>query len=352
MLELDESSLPLEIEVRDDSNIVFSNRVSTLKLLVKNVSSQTLKSIYLTIPKDYREKMQVLGRIGDIQVMWGGGCLKGCKILLPEDIDVLKPGQSAVAYFLLYAPLLTSKNVDLPLEVYSENKLVQKFNVNIKICYPDIRSHIYRARYRPKINLTLMNQVKEILEKYGIPSIEVYVWKSPPTPNVQIMFEGKEVAFIKGDIGSGFRHIFKIRMHRDVFIGEAKDPISGSSKWYWVVRLWFFWLDKSIFDEVPDAERIELWIDPEKRRVDWAITDSHWKEVVYKGPVEGVRARIIGTSQKFYEILKPRNFQKHLGKIIRSYHPPVIDNMETAQISPDSRDPEKKITTIYEVNDP
>ncbi|OYT25686.1 MAG: hypothetical protein B6U95_08775, partial [Thermofilum sp. ex4484_82] len=63
-------------------------------------------------------------------------------------------------------------------------------------------------------------------------------------------------------------------------------------------------------------------------------------------------ARIIGTSQKFYEILKPRNFQRHLGKIIRSYHPPVIDNMETAQISPDSRDPEKKITTIYEVNDP
>lgn len=49
---------------------------------------------------------------------------------------------------------------------------------------------------------------------------------------------------------------------------------------YYVVRFWFLWLDTGIGEkhEVPDAERIDVLFDLEKKRVLYMGTDFHYKE--------------------------------------------------------------------------
>jgi hypothetical protein len=50
---------------------------------------------------------------------------------------------------------------------------------------------------------------------------------------------------------------------------------------YYVVRLWFLWLDKRIgpMREVPDAERVDVLFDVETKEVVFLGTDFHYREV-------------------------------------------------------------------------
>ena len=323
---------PLEMKVEDESNLTFPKRVSTLKISLLNHSSELLKSIYLTPPSYLRDEKQVLGLVKGLQVIWGGGNPKGCYIMLPGDRDVLKPKERGVAYFLLYYPYRASGSIKLPLEIYVNNVYVGTFNVDITL-HADVRGFIYRPRYCPRLNNGMLEFVKKILRDQGIPDVEIYVWKTLFMPKVQIILDGVEIATIVGDVGSGFRHFSKIRLHRDIFIGYAPDPITKDKRWYWVVRVWFFWLDKSIFDEVPDAERVELWINPDTNKVDWLVTDKHWREVAYRGPVDNAKVKIEGGSRTYMPL--------------RSYHPPVVTNMPRVCVSEDSRDPRVSARTIY-----
>ena len=67
--------------------------------------------------------------------------------------------------------------------------------------------------------------------------------------------------------------------------------------------------------------------------MDWVITDRHWREVAYKGPVDYAKIRITAGRS----ILRGR---------ISSYHPPVVQNMEKYKTSEDSRDPHVKPITL------
>ena len=64
------------------------------------------------------------------------------------------------------------------------------------------------------------------------------------------------------------RHVTAELFH---FLGE----------WYYVVRLWFLWLDKRIgpMREVPDAERLDVLFDAATRQVVFLGTDFHYREV-------------------------------------------------------------------------
>ena len=77
--------LPITAVVVDGSDLAFANRVSTLKLKVRNVSGRTIRRVYLSPPADFWEKGEVKGRYGDVQLMWGGGVTKGCLVMLPGD---------------------------------------------------------------------------------------------------------------------------------------------------------------------------------------------------------------------------------------------------------------------------
>lgn len=333
---------PLAIKVEDNSDLIFANRVSTLKLRVKNLSGRVLRNIYLAPPPDYREEREVKGKYGDLQLMWGGGIVKGCLIMLPKDRTELKPGEEGIAYFFAYPEGRKSEEIQTPLNIYIEDEIMDCEIINVKIIKGDIRAYVYRPRYVPRINESILPLVKKVIEDYGVPDVETRVWPvgmttGVPGPKVEIFFEDKKVAEITGDIGSGFMHIAKIKVHRNVFIAEALSP-KGGRRWYWVARIWFFWLDKNVFDEVPDGERVELWINPETEEVDWLITDAHWKEVAYRGPVECAEVKITGGLHK--------TLKSKLTGLVKSYHAPRVENMERYMISSDSRDPRKIPLTV------
>lgn len=74
----------------------------------------------------------------------------------------------------------------------------------------DLRAYVYRPRYVPRLDESILPLVKKVIENYGVPDVETRVWPmgvSPgvPAPRVEVFFEDKRVAEITGDIGSGFK---------------------------------------------------------------------------------------------------------------------------------------------------
>ncbi|RLF08913.1 MAG: hypothetical protein DRJ69_05580, partial [Thermoprotei archaeon] len=229
---------PLDIKIEDDSNLTFANRISTLKIKIKNESGRTLRNIYLTPPPDFWEEREVKGKYGDVQLMWGGGIVKGCLVTLPHDRTELKPGEEGIAYFLVYPGGGSLGEIQAPLNVYIGEEFIECKTINIKIIKGDLRAYVYRPRYVPRLDESILPLVKKVIENYGVPDVETRVWPmgvSPgvPTPKVEIFFEDKKVAEITGDIGSGFMHISRIKVHRNVFVAEAPSP-EGKRRWYWV----------------------------------------------------------------------------------------------------------------------
>ncbi len=323
-----------DVNIEDNSNVILPNRVSTLKLRITNKSGKSFKKIYVSPPRVFYDRDLVRGLINKLEVMWGGGHIDGYLLMLPGDRDVIEPGESVVAYFFLCYPLRQKLRLILPLYIHNKREIFGTVKVPVNISSFNFRGYIYRPRYKPVLREELVDEIKEIVENYGVPEIKTYVWQV--LPRVHIYFDEREVATISGDIGSGIRHIFAIKIKNDLFVGKALD-LEGRKRWYWVIRVWLFWLNKNIFDEVPDAERIELWINPDTQVVDWLITDKHWREVVFKGPVKMARVKITGGTFS------------HLDRIIRSYHPPTPVNMVEVNVSPDSRDPNADIQTIYDL---
>ena len=336
------ASQPVSVSVEDQSDIAFAKRVSTLKIRVRNDSKRILSRVYLSPPLLYREKREVKGRYGGLQLMWGGGVARGCLVMLPGDRTELRPGEEGVAYFLMYPERRGLGEVRIPLEVYVGNRNVGRVNIRVNVLRGGLRARVYRPRYAPLIQDSMLPLVRKVIEEYGVPEVESRVWPLDVStgalhPRVEVFFEGKRIAVITGDVGSGFMHVSRIKVITNVYVAEAPSPGDGR-RWYWVVRTWFFWLDKSIFDEVPDAERVELWVNPDTERVDWLVTDAHWREVAYRGPVDYARVIIVGGVHK--------TLRSRLVGLIRSYHPPKARNMKLFMVSPDSRDPRQKALTL------
>ena len=334
--------MPISASVEDNSDLVFANRVSTLKLRIRNVSKEVIPRVYLTPPSEYWEENEVKGKYEDVQLIWGGGVSKGCLVMLPGDRTELEPGNEGVAYFLVYPQCRRSKEVSVPLNVLVDDEQTGRVNLKLKVVWGDPRAYVYRPRYTPLLNESMLPLVRRVVEEYGVPDVETRVWpldisSTGVRPKVEILFEGMRVAVITGDVGSGFMHVSKIRVHRDVFVAEGPSP-EGLRRWYWVARVWFFWLDRSVFDEVPDAERVELWINPDTEKVDWLVTDAHWKEVAYRGPVECAEVKITSGVRGI--------FSAKIARLVRSYHPPQPVNMRIYRASDDSRDPRLKVFTL------
>ena len=328
----------LAIKLTDESHVVFGGRVSTLKILVENRSEKIFREIYLSPPPEYRDERKVMGVYRDFEVTWGGGVRKGALLMLKNDETTLRPGEKGVIYMLAIARAKENVGLKLPLEVYCDSSKVEDAELRVEVKCHNILAFIYRPRYVPRINKSLQPLVEKVLKTEGLPEVDTMIWpvnisEEIIRPRLQVYFNDNLVAKITGDIGTGIVHISDITVHRDIYIGLAPHPVTGEKRWYWVLRLWFFWLDPSIFDEVPDAERVELWINPATERVDWVITDRHWREVAYKGPVDYAKVRITAGSSIFR------------GRI-SSYHPPVVQNMEKHLTSQDSRDPNVRPLTI------
>ncbi len=332
----------ISAKIEDGSDLAFANKVSTLKIRVRNESDHAVDRVYLSPPPGFWEKGEVKGRYGEVQLMWGGGVLNGCLVALPGDKTVLASKGEGLAYFLVFPSSRCPEEVDIPLDVYVGEEGVERLEFKLRVEHGGLKAHIYRPRFVPRIDESILPLVKKVIERYGMPDVETRTWPIDMSagtikPKVEIYFEGVKIAVITGDIGSGFMHISKIKVLRDVYVGEAPTP-KGGRKWYWVARVWFFWLDKSVFDEVPDAERVELWINPDTEEVDWLVTDAHWREVAYRGPVECAEVRIIGGVH--------RTLRSKLVGLVKSYHPPKVENMELYMTSADSRDPNSEALTF------
>lgn len=332
------SSRLLSLRVEDGSEVVFPRKVSTLKLTVKNESRRVLRRVCIAPPSLYREREEVKGRYDGLQLLWGGGYDRGALVTLPGDRIEIRPGEEGVAYFLLHPEPPSYRVINVPLDVYVEGRLARRFSVRIKVLGRGLLSYVYRPRYVPRIRTTFLDVVRRVVEEYGVPEVESKVWAiGAPSPRVEVLVDGKRASVITGDVGSGFMHLSKIRVLTDLYIAEAVDP-REHERHYWVVRTWFFWLNKTAFDEAPDAERVEVWVNPDTEMVDWLVTDAHWREVVYRGPVECAWVRIEGGEH--------RSLVSKLIGLLKSYHPPKVRNMELHAISPDSRDPRSVAVTI------
>ena len=321
-----------QVEVEDASNRVIPNRISTLKLKVTNRSKIVFRNVYLCPLKRYFDVKSVCCTIDGLKVIWGGGKSEGYKLMTPSDLSELKPGDSVNAYFLLHYPFRKEAKVKLRLSLRNARGELSEVEVPITVESNGMKEFLYRPRYKPVLNESLLNRVEGILKDYGVPEVQTFIWQL--FPKVHVLLDGREIALITGDVGSGLGHASKVNIKEDLFVGFLRDP-KGAGNWYWVVRVWFFWLSKSLFDEVPDAERVELWVNPDTFKVDWLITDRHWREVVFKGPVERAKVKIVGGSFT------------HLDRIFRSYHPPIPIGMKQVYVSPDSRDPRSDIKSIY-----
>ncbi|MCD6368307.1 MAG: hypothetical protein J7L38_00750 [Thermoproteales archaeon] len=332
--DIDVDSKYFDVHVEDGSNNILSNRVSTLKLKIINKSDRSFEGIYISPPRTLLDQRLVRGLVDRLEVMWGGGRREGYLLMLPGDRDEIRPSESVIAYFFLYYPYRQGMEVTLPLHIHDRREVFGSVRIPISVHPFNLEGYIYRPRYKPMLHGGMRSEVKKIIEHYGVPEIKTFIWQL--IPRVHVFFDEREIAVVSGDLGSGLRHVSGINIKNDLFIGKASD-LEGRKRWYWVVRVWFFWLNKNIFDEVPDVERIELWVNPDNLTIDWLITDRHWREVVFRGPVKKAKIKIVGGAFT------------HLDRIVRSYHPPIPVNMREAAVTPDPRNPNAVIQSIYDV---
>ncbi|OYT61128.1 MAG: hypothetical protein B6U69_04240 [Thermofilum sp. ex4484_15] len=215
----------LEVGVEDSSNTVISNRISTLKLKVTNRSRITFDNVYLCPPREYFEPRSVCCRVNGLRIMWGGGKAEGYKLLTPGDSSKLVPGSSVAAYFLLYYPFRRSTNLKLKLSLRDSEGEIGEVEIPIKVESHGVKEYIYRPRYKPVLNESLLMKVEDVLKSYGVPEVQTFVWQI--FPKVHVLLDGKEVALITGDVGSGIGHASKVNMKEDLFVGFLRGVDNG-----------------------------------------------------------------------------------------------------------------------------
>ncbi|UCE29302.1 MAG: hypothetical protein JSV85_00780 [Candidatus Bathyarchaeota archaeon] len=80
--------------------------------------------------------------------------------------------------------------------------------------------------------------------------------------------------------------------HGDLQVSPFKDARDeppwlkdSKVKAYWVLRFMYFWRYELAANPHPDWERVEVWVDAEKGKAEWVVSDYHYRELWYK--VEG-----------------------------------------------------------------
>ena len=74
---------------------------------------------------------------------------------------------------------------------------------------------------------------------------------------------------------------FKNSQDEPFWLKEAKSK-EDRPKAYWVLRFTYFWRYELAKVPHPDWERVEVWIDAEKGKLEWVVTDYHYRELWYK----------------------------------------------------------------------
>ena len=164
----------------------------------------------------------------------------------------------------------------------------------------DPRNFTFKGSHAPVYLARWWSPAKVIYEP--VPDLpELHITAEDQTLNIHIEGRRKPLATIEDYVGA-----------QDIL--ESRFFNAELYRWneYYVVRLWFSWLEsdgwKTLLDEKPDAERFDFVIDADERYVKYAGTDLHWREVwvnFTKNQRRSLRARLGLFSPSAKEELKP-----------------------------------------------
>lgn len=248
----------------------------------------------------------------DFRLSWGGGHEEGACVL-GKDKEVLSkkfPFEECVslpagADSFVYLNLTHTVNSFNPGKAYnllltlhphgSPPSTPAKYELRIKLKPPQVSDPVRLApeNDEPTIWRVSGSQVPTYLPRWWSPAGVVYPQDTPRPPDLKLQFGDKDLEFaIRTNPGQEPPDFKPLACIRDNVIGQnignSEARFFGGELYhfcgdYFVLRLWFFWLQKAglktIVAEIPDSERFDLVIDPREHRVRYVATDAHWREV-------------------------------------------------------------------------
>jgi len=274
----------------------------TLRLEVLNRTGRPLK-LWLrpeSTPQEFPEHL--IHGYGDddpeLWVHWGGGEESGATVKMRDFLykaipaDVPGDGKPHPVYLNLTHPAGEGQPRRVTFRAYTGEKAADEAldsTLKVNLASPTANGVAVQAPVRGVWNeaRTQLRFAGEAMPDYGsrwwAPGSYVYrpagdlpgrlgldreegalTLKLDDEPLVEVVDNGWEA----GQDTRGLRHVTAELFH---FLGER----------YYVVRLWFLWLDKRIgpMREVPDAERLDVLFDAGTRQVVFLGTDFHYREV-------------------------------------------------------------------------
>lgn len=282
----------------------------TLKLLITNPKKEPGKFVLRSknVPDEYPDtKFFCHEKDGaNFRVSWGGGqergvCLNGVdKVIAGKKIPIRVCEELKEPTFIYLnithagGPADQSCTLELgifPAENDRDTAAAYSLDINLQppaqIAAGNITDPVRLDRSAAPEYTFKGSQVPSYIDRWWSSPVVVYPEGLGERPELLITAEDNEMEISLKD-GSKFKAIAKVQ--DNIRFQDVIDParyfdaeLYHFHGQYYVLRLWFAWLEKhgstQFTDEFPDAERFDFLIDTEKARVVYAATDYHWREV-------------------------------------------------------------------------
>ena len=284
----------------------------TLKILVTNPDPEKITGKYVlrsrNVPDEFPKTKFFSHEKGgaNFRVSWGGGyetgvCLNGVdkqiagkKIPVRECVELVEPSYIYINVTHVSGPVDQSYTLELGIyPVKNSKNSKRKYSLDIileppkQIAAKEITDPIH-LDHSSKHEFTFTgSDVPDYIDRWWSSPVVNYSKPANDIPELKLVADDNRLE-IKLKDGVKFETIAHVQDNvrfQDV-IDKARyfdAELYHFHEQYFVLRLWFAWLEKHLStkfsDEFPDAERFDLLIDSKKRRVVYAATDYHWREV-------------------------------------------------------------------------
>lgn len=261
--------------------IKVSTAVTTPKLRLRPRIRDQREGIFCGYPDDNSQSFVI---------SWGGGhelgpCIKAKDSGAVEECDVLTtdPKKVSMIFFNLnHVGPEVPDSTTLTLEAYEPENGSTYATLVVTLQKPDSFSGEETVRFiQDGSNANLWRAKGSKLAVYDSrwwPEAVTYT----ETDALPLSIERKESTLF---VNWGNKVVANIADRTKFVVADEKKDFSFElfhfDEWNLTLRVWFFWLDKSIGKnhEVPDAERFDLIIRRSDGWVTVACTDLHWREV-------------------------------------------------------------------------
>lgn len=245
------------------------------------------------------------------RLSWGGGREKGAcivghdimvqgkKVPIQECRELLDNSTSYVYLNLNHRDGPIDQTYQLRLAVYCEEDCAEDVDLDQPLASLDLQltppQQIHAGEVNNPVRLAQNGQAYSFvgedipiyLDRWWSPKFVHYGQDLLAPPLLSFKFKKNLLRIEDAERSGREKRLAQVQdniLFQDV-IDEARDfnaELYHFTEHYFVLRLWFSWLEKhgtvSVLDEIPDAERFDLLIDSHKHRVVYAATDFHWRE--------------------------------------------------------------------------